>query len=407
MEETKDRAQKSKSKNNSKINPNKMKLGWNIKKETAKKTVFKIQDMIDHKINFEPDAVTQWNRLVTQICDFNLVEKTDKYHRADIEISIDGSLPIIVEVELKPIKLLSLRNKGQIMTFEQERWIFELITKKIIHESIIREWYWVSEASIIRIKMMFSGDQSIHKPPRSILGSKVFLSRLIKKEAWIFIKYQTIPFRAKDVSRKIEDIWKITINPKLVAKFIKKKLNLSFKKATSKPFTLDVRRQRLLQVYFWVKLAQQLRSWKWILNVDEATISKNTKNNYTWLIRGVQGSIKNIVFGGSLKLITTISSSGMSYTALTARTTNSEVFIDYLTELFKLLKTHEWIKSTEIILSMDNMSCHQSDGVFEYLNLNKVRYIFLPAYFPELAPVDFFLRSSRRWWQRYMQHLLT
>ena len=86
----------------------------------------------------------------------------------------------------------------------------------------------------------------------------------------------------------------------------------------------------------------------------------------------------------------------MSYTALTARTTNSEVFIDYLTELFELLKTHEGIKSTEIMLLMDNASCHQSDGVLEYLNLNKVRYIFLPVYSPELAPVEIFLRSLRR-----------
>ena len=83
--------------------------------------MFEIQDMIDQEINFEPDAVTQWNRLVTQIGDFNLVDRTDKDHRADTEISIDGSLPIMVEDELEPIKLLSLRNKGQIMTFEQKR----------------------------------------------------------------------------------------------------------------------------------------------------------------------------------------------------------------------------------------------------------------------------------------------
>ena len=96
----------------------------------------------------------------------------------------------------------------------------------------------------------------------------------------------------------------------------------------------------------------------------------------------------------------------MSYTALTARTTNSEVFIDYLTELFELLKTHEGIKSTEIMLLMDNASCHQSDGVLEYLNLNKVRYIFLPVYSPELAPVEnFFAQLKKMMTEIYAAHV--
>ena len=74
-----------------------MKLRWNIKKKTTNKTVIKIQDMIDQEINFEPDAVTQWSRSDTQIGYFNLVDKIDKDDRADTEISIDGSFPIMVE----------------------------------------------------------------------------------------------------------------------------------------------------------------------------------------------------------------------------------------------------------------------------------------------------------------------
>ena len=48
--------------------------------------------MIDQEINFEPDEVTQWNWLVTQIGNFNIVDGTNKDHRADTKISIDGSI---------------------------------------------------------------------------------------------------------------------------------------------------------------------------------------------------------------------------------------------------------------------------------------------------------------------------
>ena len=85
-------------------------------------------------------------------------------------------------------------------------------------------------------------------------------------------------------------------NLKTITKFLKCDLNLSFKKATSRPMNLNVTRQKLLKIFFSARIAKQLEKWKYIVNIDEASISRLTTRIYSWLIRDVLGSIKNISF---------------------------------------------------------------------------------------------------------------
>ena len=98
----------------------------------------------------------------------------------------------------------------------------------------------------------------------------------------------------------------IKVDNKTISKFMKSELNLSFKKDTSRPINLNVKRQQLLKILFSVRIAKQLKKWKCIVNIDEASISRLIKISYSWIIRGAQGSIKNISFSGSLNVISAI-----------------------------------------------------------------------------------------------------
>ena len=164
-------------------------------------------------------------------------------------------------------------------------------------------------------------------------------------------------------------------------------LSLSFKKATSRPLNLNVKRQHLLKILFSFHVSKQLEKWEWIMNIDEATIERLKKENYSWLIKGPSGSIKNISFSGSLNIISAISSTGASYSA---------IFICYLKKLLNSVKKLEGIPSTRILLILDNAPSHQAKEVLRYLEEDQIQYNFLPHYSSELAPVEKFFSQMKQ-----------
>ena len=65
---------------------------------------------------------------------------------------------------------------------------------------------------------------------------------------------------------------------------------------------------------------------------------KLTKKNYTWMFKGISGSTKNVQFSGSINLISAISTTGASYSAIAKQTTDSEWFCVFLSRLFVEIK---------------------------------------------------------------------
>ena len=158
---------------------------------------------------------------------------------------------------------------------------------------------------------------------------------------------------------------------------------------------LDEKRQHLLKIYFCAKLAQQLDGLDWILNMDETTINGDTKNNYTWLIRGTSGSVKNICINGSANLKTTISSTGSSYSDITKWTTDSRVIMEYLKELFQMVQNREHIPPNKTLLVLDSTPYHRAGVVMDFLESSGIEFMFLPSYTPELARVKKFFAQLK------------
>ena len=132
------------------------------------------------------------------------------------------------------------------------------------------------------------------------------------------------------------------------------------------------------------------------MNIDEATVGRQTKENYSWLIRGAPGSIKNISFSGSMNIISAISSTGASYSAIKTGATNAAIFVCYLKKLLNSVVNLEGIPITRILLIFDNAPSHQAKSVLKYLEESRIQYNFLPQYSPELAPVDKFFALMKQ-----------
>ena len=116
---------------------------------------------------------------------------------------------------------------------------------------------------------------------------------------------------------------------------MKNEASISFKKASSRPIQIDVKIIQRLKALFLIMLTKQLDKIEWVVNVDESSFNRLTKQNYTWLLKGVPGNVKNIQFSGSINLITAISTTGASYSSMANKTTDSDWFIAFLHKLFK------------------------------------------------------------------------
>ena len=161
-------------------------------------------------------------------------------------------------------------------------------------------------------------------------------------------------------------------------KFLKEELSESFKRASSRPFSLNMQRQHRLKMLFKLIIAKRLKGCSCILNIDESSFSRLTKTDYTWLKRGISGTVKNIKYCGSLSLVTAISTTGYSYSTATHNTINSDMFIIVLKKLINCVVDVEHIELSRILLILDNAPCHQATKVIDYLDESKIQYAFLP-----------------------------
>ena len=64
---------------------------------------------------------------------------------------------------------------------------------------------------------------------------------------------------------------------------MKEYCGLSYKKGKSRPFKVNITKQKLLKVYFSVKVAQKLSNYKILIEIDKTTFSRDIKITHSWL----------------------------------------------------------------------------------------------------------------------------
>ena len=298
----------------------------------------------------------------------------------------DTNCPILPD----PRELLLTRNRWERLTFEQKKVIYKLIRDEEVPIHIIRDKFSWSESTIKRIVKMFEEWTQIVRPDTSKIEIKIFKSKKIRKATTDFILNKETPFTSKDVCAYLKNRLDVDIDSRTEARYMKNSLSMSFKKASSRPTQIDTLRIHRLKVLYSIILSKQLNSWKWIVNVDESSFSRLTKKDYTWLLKGIPGSVKNVQFSGSINLISAISTTGASYSAIAKQTTDSECFCVFISKLFAEIEKSEGIDKAGTLLILDNAPWHQSKATIEYLNKERIRHLFLPQYSPDLAPVELF-----------------
>ena len=122
----------------------------------------------------------------------------------------------------------------------------------------------------------------------------------------------------------------VWLNNNIIRRILKERLNYSFKRWSPRPLLIDNSILKIKKVLFAVKLLKMINKSTVIINVDEATISKSTKMNYSWGPKGTSLNLSTIAISGSISLVTAIASNGLSITGIKDGTIRSSSFVEYI-----------------------------------------------------------------------------
>ena len=215
---------------------------------------------------------------------------------------------------------------------------------------------------------------------------------------WIkeYINSTNYPFNAVELTEIANEKLRTNYSVNLIRKILKFDLNMSFKRVMPRPNSIDLNRVKVVRQKFVEKFLQEVTIKSLIINIDESSINRHIKTNYSWSLKGTNKEVVNSPFSGSLSMIMSICSNGSWIGFVTNTTINSQKIKNFLDNLHKWLKDHLFFGYDDVIVVLDNWSIHKTVEVKKMLSKIWAKTIYLPPYSPQFAPIETFFRIFKK-----------
>ena len=280
------------------------------------------------------------------------------------------------------------RCKRQRLSTSEKLYIYKQIVDL---KTPIKEIAFDYNLSKTAIKCIVKNTEEVHLNRTSMSSrtkTMLMTSSLVQDKIRLFLDLSRNPITAKEVWTFVFKETGIRLPIHLVRRYMKESLKLTYKIGKSRPVLYDYDKSMLIKSYFSIKVVKLLPQIDVIINIDESWFSRTTVAKRSWLRRGMDETITNIKHSGSLSLVSAITSTGWSFNATVEGTVSSKILLDYLKQVLDFLTEHHKVKKEKILILMDNAPTHRANIVMEYLNSCGTFIAFVPAYCPELAPVE-------------------
>ena len=169
---------------------------------------------------------------------------------------------------------------------------------------------------------------------------------------------------------------------------MKNDVNLSYKRCSSRPSSINIDRINLMRKIFWINFADIIDNNALIANWDEWSITRNTKLNYSWSKSSFNQEFLNKSFAGNKSIIITIFANGWWFVLISNSNTNAEIFEFYLKKLNCWLVSKDLFGYQKLWLTLDNWSYHKGKKIVKLMRSFNWNTLFLPPYSPSLAPIE-------------------
>ena len=179
---------------------------------------------------------------------------------------------------------LNVRQKGEKLSSDQIDLLKEITRDSSIETMEICRAYNVSPTTINKIKRSTfkSNYNTKTKEYVKIYGTKnQKLIKLIKE----YVKENKYTFTAKEVTDFVNLKLNSEYSVSKIRCFMKRKLQLSFKRVKSRPANINLQKINRIRSLFAVKLTKEISTDTLLINIDESSINRDVKTNYSWDIK--------------------------------------------------------------------------------------------------------------------------
>lgn len=126
---------------------------------------------------------------------------------------------------------------------------------------------------------------------------------------------------------------------------------------------------------------------------DECHFQRNTTIVRAWFLKGTTPEIKSPPVREKISVMGALGMDNGQLITMKAKIFNADSFKAFVKRIMKCAKTHR-----KILLVLDNARFHHAIVNKEFLESikNKLELMYLPAYSPELNPIESFWKKTRR-----------
>ena len=171
---------------------------------------------------------------------------------------------------------------------------------------------------------------------------------------------------------------------------MKNELNFTYKRIKSRPKNVNLDRLYRIRTLFSINFSQIMNLSTLHINIDETSIGRHTKVNYSWGLKGYPIEAKNIFITGSVSSWMAILSNGAWISMVTDSMFDSNRFALFLQYLLKWIEDNKNFGFSKVMVIMDNWSIHKISNVRTLLKKQKITIAFIPPYSPHLAPIEMY-----------------
>ena len=284
---------------------------------------------------------------------------------------------------------LMKRNKNQKLTKLQMKFIKNILNQWTFSIKKLWQKYGVSPSVVYKIRRM-SNNQINQGPSKNFNSITDKEKEKLLKELQDMILNTDFPFNSVQATELINKKLQTSYNSALIRKLLKEELNWSFKKVKQRPIQVDLNRVRAMRQLFSVKFWQKVTADTLLINIDETSINRHIKWNYSWSIKGQQKESTNKPFSGSMSIAMSICSNGAWMAYLTNKTIDNKNFTNFLSNLDNWINKNKLFGYSKVLIILDNSSVHKVKEVKLKLIKMKVEVIFLAPYSPQFAPIEMY-----------------
>ena len=139
-----------------------------------------------------------------------------------------------------------------------------------------------------------------------------------------YVDSHQTPWTVKDIRDYLYEKTKKIYPLHIVRRIMINNLQLSFKKISSRPITYHDEVLKEARILFSIRYSQLPSHKTLLINVDEASIGRSCKIEYSWSHKGESHECQKISIVGSLKLILAVASSGVWFWIASHENINSK-----------------------------------------------------------------------------------